>query len=261
MAPPLIQIDQATKPAGVAGQAREDLSTGIAVTLLAVGGPYAQYQWEFVDVAVNILTPAVSAAAFGTPTAVSTTVTPIDLPGTYSVRLSVDSGSGLGATIDDVAEITFYAGPALSADPAELPRREPAFRETTQHNVPDGINAGGNVEGWAREWRRWFATLVRLVLAKSYARARVQLTGGGATVQRNLNINSVTRVSTGVCDVAFVRPMTGVVYTVNASPRGTPGMLYVDTETANGFRIYRADQFGALVDADFSFEVGLGVAA
>lgn len=259
MPPPLIQIDQAAKPPGVAGQAREDLDTGVAVTLLAVGGPYTAHQWEFIDKATDILAPAKSAAVFVSPTAVSTDVTPIDLAGTYSVRLSVDSGSGLGATADDVAEISWYAGPPLNADAAELPRREPAFRETTYHNVPDALDPAGNPEGWAREWRRWFAALARLVAGKSYARARVQLTGGGATVLRQHNVASVSRVGVGVCDVVFTRPLTGTAYQVTAFPRGVPGMLYVDTEAAGGFRVYRADQFGALTDADFSFEVGLGV--
>jgi hypothetical protein len=157
-----IVINQAGKPAGVAGRAREDLVTGTAVTVAAVGGPFLAYSWTFQSVAENIIAGVKATSLFATPAASSSLISPIDQPGTFLVQLEVDSGSGLGATEADVASITFYAGPALNADPTLLPRRIPAFRERLQHNVPDAIDPSGNTEGWSREWLRWFAFIETL---------------------------------------------------------------------------------------------------
>lgn len=157
-----IQIDQSGKPAGVPGEAREDLDLGTNVTLTAIGGPFAAHQWTIIDKPIDIIGAAQSAALLSSPTASATDVTPIDLAGTYLVQLSVDSGSGLGATADDIARITFYAGPALASDPTQLPRRRPAFQERTEHNVPGAIFAN-NPRGWAQEWERWFAFIENIV--------------------------------------------------------------------------------------------------
>ena len=161
MAAVQIKIDQVAHPPGTPGLAREDLATGI-VTLTAIGGPYLAYQWSIIDKPIDMSVPVKSAAVLTAPAMASTTVNPVDLSGTYYVQLLVDSGSGLGATIDDIARITFYAGTALAAAADQVPRRVIAFRETIEHNSPDALDAGGNPEGWAREWRRWFANISRL---------------------------------------------------------------------------------------------------
>jgi hypothetical protein len=152
-----IVINQAAKPPGVPGQAREDLVTGTAVSVAAVGGPFLAYSWTFIAKAINITAGLRATSLFATPAASSSLINPVDQTGTYLIQLAVDSGSGLGATEADVATITFYAGPALNANPALLPRRIPAFRERLQHNVPDAIDAAGNQEGWSREELRWYA--------------------------------------------------------------------------------------------------------
>lgn len=260
-----IKIDQAGKPAGVAGQAREDLDTGTAVTLLATGGPFAQYLWTFVDKAINDTVTARSAAALATPAAISTSVTPIDLPGTYHVQLVVDSGSGLGALPGDVARITFYAGTpghaifgTPNADAAELPRRSIAFQETTEHNVPDAVDGAGNTAGWSREKLRHDATDRRIYLGKAWAHARCGLTGGGASLVRGFNIASVTRIGLGTVDVLFTRTLPDANYVVDPFPRGAAGQCYVDSELATGFRLYRSDVGGSLADLAFGFSVMLG---
>lgn len=158
-----IVINQSGKTAGVNGRAREDLDTGTAISVAAVGGPFLAYSWTFLSKAINIVAGVRATSLFATPNASSSLINPIDQPGTYLVQLAVDSGSGLGATEDDVVSITFYAGPALNADPTQLPRRIPAFGERRQHNVPDAIDPLGNVEGWSREWLRWFAYIKNLI--------------------------------------------------------------------------------------------------
>jgi hypothetical protein len=150
-----IRIDQAAKAAGVAGQAREDLSTGSPVTATALGGPYSAYLWTLAWKPVDVVAGTRSSAALSAASAASTLITPIDKPGTYRLSLAVDSGSGLGALEDDNAAITFYAGPTLSSDPGAFPRRQPAIGETIEHNVPDAIDPTGNVDGWGRERTKW----------------------------------------------------------------------------------------------------------
>lgn len=256
-----IKIDQAGSgaPAGVAGESREDLSTGFPVLLTAVGGPFLQYQWTLIDKAVDIVTPALSAAALSTPTASSTICTPIDKEGTYFAEVAVDAGFGLGARPEDIARATFYAGPTLnnlSTDPAELPRREPAFRERTEHNVADAIFALGNTRGWAQEWLRWFQVIRRIYSGKSWGWGRIAFAGGVATVTDGFNVSAVTVLGLGNVRVDFVRKMPNTSFAVIATARGgTGGSCTVTNEAVGSFQVWRADPAGALVDADFTFDV------
>lgn len=256
--PVQILIDQAGAPAGIAGQAREDLQTGVPVTLTATGGPFLAYQWSIIDKAVNMLAGVQSAALLTAPLAGVTQIAPIDQVGTYLVQVVVDSGSGLGATANDVARITFYAGAALNflnSDVAELPRREMAFREETQHNVPDVIFPGGNIRGWAQERQRWQEVLTRMYEGKAWAWGRVALTGAGAVLTSGFNVAGVLRTAVGVVSISFNRPLPNADYAVIVTARNVGGSAVAFNETANAFEVQRADIGGALVDEDFTFEV------
>lgn len=259
--PVQIQVDQpgSGAPPGVVGQAREDLQTGFPVTLTAVGGPFIAYQWSIVDKVVDMLGGTQSAALIAAPNAPVTAMNPIDFEGTYLVQVVVDSGSGLGALPDDVARITFYAGPVLNTlnpNPGELPRREMAFRETTEHNVPDVVFPLGNPRGWAEERQRWQEVLKRIYAGKSWAWGRVAVAPGGPATIVGLAFNAgVTWVSPGVVDVTFPNPLPNANYAVMCAARGAGGQTYVDSEGVNGFRLYRSDPWGGLIDADFSFDV------
>lgn len=257
-----IILNQTAKPPGVAGKAREDLDTGTDVSASASGGPFSAYLWEIVDKPVDIVADSQSSALLTAPTAATTLVQPVDFVGTYLLRLTVDSGLGLGASPDDIADLTFYANDPsnpLATDPAELPRREIAFRETTEHNVNDLVFPTGNPRGWAQERQRWDAVLRRLYDAASFAWGRVVLTPVGAGLQDPLsahNIAGVTRVGVGMVDVTFTRAAANDDYAVVGSARGaTGGSITAWNETTGGVRIYRANPGGALVDADFSFDV------
>ncbi len=260
-----IRIDQAGKPPGVAGMAREDLDVGVAVTLTAVTtGPILGYLWRIVSKPVDVMAGVRSAAALTTPTASATMCSPIDLPQTYLVECLVDAGFGLGArSSEDRVRITFYAGPALAVAADQLPRREPAFQETIEHNVPDAIDPTGNADGWAREWARWFAVIKRVGTGggggNGFAGGVVQLTGGGATLLKGENIASVTRLSTGTVRVVFTSAAADANYSVVPGPVGvTGGSLTTTSKLAGQFDIERADLGGVLVDANFDFSVGLG---
>lgn len=268
-----IQLDQAAKPAGTPGQAREDLDVGTVVTATATGGPFSAHQWSIVDKPVDILAAAQSAALLSAPTAAATNITPVDLPGTYKLRIEVDSGSGLGALADDVAEITFYAnqltstgrGP-LSADPGELPRRRPAFAERTEHNVGGPIFPAppGNPRGWAQEWDRWFSALERVYAGKSWAWGNILLTGGGASIissaggrPQAMNIASVLRTGVGVVDITFTRALPETGYIVQPHLSGTNGFVRPDTFTfaTTGFTMEVFDTTPSPADLAFNFTV------
>jgi hypothetical protein len=257
-----IIINQSGASAGVAGQAREDLVTGVPVTASLTGGPYAAYLWSLTDKPVQYTgSPALSSAAPITPLASSTSIQPIDNPGTYLVQVLVDSGQGLGATPADVATITFYAGPVLNTDPTLLPRRVPAFGERLQHNVPDplfSLFGGLNLRGWAQEGGRWFENIKRLNrIAAAFARVSLP-SGGPATVVQSSGIATVTRTGVGLVSVTFASPppVTSANYGVVGSARGsTGGSITAFSETTSGFMVARSDPFGTMFDGDFSFSV------
>lgn len=253
-----IKVDQGGHPAGVPGQAREDLATGSDVTVTAGGGPFFAYLWSFVSKPVDVISNVRASSMFISPSATASVIHPIDVEGTYEVEVQVDSGSGLGALSTDVARMTFYAGTTIAVRADYLPQREPAFGEKNEHNVPDLIDPLGNIDGWARTLGRWFAVIRTIYRAKSWARARVALTGGGATVTRGTNIAGVTRTSLGTVDVTFIRAMGDGNYSVTATARTTAGQCVVSGESTTGFTISRLDVGGSLVDADFNFDVGLG---
>lgn len=258
-----IFLAQAAHPVGTPGFAREDFDTGTPVSATQSGGPYAQYLWELVDKPIDLTIPMQSAALLTAPLAATTLINPVDLPGTYLIRLSVDSGSGLGATADDVAEITFYAGipgSPLNPNPTLLPRRQIAFRETTQHNVQNDPIFGllGNQRGWAQEWIRWFEVIQRLfTLSTIFAAGTVILPPGGpaALAPGSTNVLSVVRTSQGVVAVTFTLPAATANYKVLMNPDVSGGMFAVTLKGVGGFLIERSDIGGALFDEDFDFAV------
>lgn len=259
MAAVQIKLDQVAAPPGVAGVAREDFALGADVTATAVGGPYSAYLWTLVDKPVDIVAGVRSASLLTNAMAGVTLITPIDIAGTWNLQLLVDSGYGLGATPDDQAVITFYAGPALAIDPTALPRREIAFREQMQHNVADGIFPAGNPRGWAQEWSRWFSLIRSMFFGKSHAWGRVTLSGAGASIgvaTSAHNVAAVNRVAQGIVDVTFSVNAPNANYSVTPTARGVIGGSAVASgEGVGGFRVHRADPGGSLVDADFCFDV------
>lgn len=258
--PVLVKIDQAAKPAGVAGRAREDLDTGLPATLTAVGGPYLQYQWTLRYVAIDILAGTRATSILSAPAAAVTSLNPIDKPGMYAGRIAVDSGAGLGASPDDVADWTFYAGTPgdplfgpLAAAPDELPRRGIAAGERGEHNVPDALDPAGNVDGWAREWERWKAVFRRLYSRQLFAVGIVTLPGGGpAALGREIGLSGAVRNSLGNVTVSFDTAFLDALYAVAALPIGpTGGSATVVSRAAGSCVVERGDSGGSLVDADF----------
>lgn len=251
-----IKIDQVTRPAGTAGKAREDLVLAQVVTLTASGGPFMAYQWRIIHKPIDIVAGTQATALLSAPAAAVSQLSPIDVAGTYLIELTVNSGFGMGATVNDVARITFYAGTTLAVNPKLFPRRIPAFQETNEHNVNDAIDATGNTEGWSREWYRWFAAIQNLVTSQGVAWAKVLLPAGGpATQGSGYNIATTTRTGVGVVDIVFTAALPNDDYAVTTGVHGTGGMCLVLNQLTTGFRIERSDPFGVLVDDGFSFDV------
>ena len=146
-----ITVNQTGKPAGVAGKAREDLSLGVPVVVSATGGD-GTFAWRIGDAPPNDAMTTKSAASLSASTGSSVTLTP-DNGGTYRL---------LATSAGETQAVTFYAGTALSTDPSQLPHREPAFGEQTEHTAPDALDTGGNVNGWERELRRWMKAVKRI---------------------------------------------------------------------------------------------------
>lgn len=260
-----IKIDQAGKAAGVAGRAREDLDVGTAVTLAAIGGPWSGQQWTVLHKPVEVRTNTRATAVLGSPSAATSSLTPIDVRGTYLVQVAVNSGSGIGATAADIARLTFYAGipgdklrGAPNADPRLLPRRLPAAGEKAEHNVPDAVDALGNPDGWAKEWYRWERVFQDFYEGKAWASGRVNLSGAGATLVRGFNVASVVRSSQGVVLVQFALAMPDTLYSAQATARSVGGSVTVSSELTASCVFERADLGGSLTDAAFNFRVELG---
>ena len=251
----LIVLNQSGKTPGVAGKAREDLVTGVPVQATIQGGPFKEYLWTLIDNPVDFVNGVRSSAAVTLPKSASTTIQPIDIENTYLLQVLVDSGQGLGATADDVATITFYAGTPLSSDPASLPQRTPAFGERLEHNVTDAILQGNNSRGWAQVMGRWFEIIKSAWRGSARTWARIHLTSGGASLLQQKNVASVTRISRGVVDVTFIKQQSTTSYGLMGTANGGGGSVSSVNETRSSVRILRGDPFGTLVDADFTIGV------
>jgi len=254
-----VTINQSGLSAGVAGRARQDIKTGTAVTLSAAGGPFLSYKWSIRYRAIDILTGTRSSAVLSASTSATTSISPIEIPGDYAGRLLVDSGAGLGASPEDIFDWTFYAGidgdplygaPAAGTD--ELPQRDPAFGERTEHNVPDAVDATGNVEGWARTMLGWFAVVRRLYARQLFTIAIVTNDGAAAALGREVGVSGAVRNSVGNVTVSFDSTFPDSDYAAIALPIGAVGgSAVVSTRSAGSCIVERGDPGGSLVDGDF----------
>jgi hypothetical protein len=182
-----IRFDQTGLPAGVPGEAREDIVLGTPVSATAIGGPYHAYRWAVAAPPLNVDTDTRSTVAPASPSSTTTQLTPIDVEGTYLIEVAVDSGYGIGAREEDVARLTFYAGSTLATYPGDLPVRIPAAGERREHN------AGGNQYGWEAALRRWFRVVEAISRGRAWASARVLDDPSiGPTVIRGNNVATGT---------------------------------------------------------------------
>lgn len=247
--PITITLNQAAKPAGLPGISRNDFDLGVPVDVQVNGGPFLQQSWVFIDKPPDFSIPSESAAVFTNPNAPITQVTNVDNRGTYLIKVSVDQGFGLGARPEDVSTIFFYAGAALSTGFNLLPRRHPAFGETTEDNTNTPPFAA-NPRGWASEMDKWLYFIESLGLISNLF-AALKYDGGSLTITKSLNIASVVRVGPGIFAVTFTNPAPDNEYLVLTSNSDTPGFVLPAAQTPTDFGIYRADLFNVLADESF----------
>lgn len=260
-----ITLNQTGKPPGVAGQAREDFDLGTAVVASASGGPFSAYRWSIVSKPVDVVSATKSGAGLSAPTSSTTQVSPLDVAGTHLIELLVDAGYGLGARIEDVARITFYAGPALAANPKRFPRRRPAFGERAEHNAPDALDPTGNPDGWAREKERERAAL--LDVWEGALRAGGTVIGGTTPSyqrQKGMVDPPVWNAGTLEYELTFAVAFPDGAYSVFVTPQGLNGandfVAWSATSVgAGGFTVAFCDDLstGNRVPADFSFRCEL----
>lgn len=257
-----IKIDQAGKPAGIPGVAREDLDLSVDVTLTAVGGPFKSYRWTVVNAAIDYSIDDLSNAAFVSPTNSTSILTPINVSGTYLVQLEIDSGSGLGATANDIVRITFYAGVPLTTNPDELPQRIPAPEETNEHNVPNPIYPTKSPIGWAYAVGRFMYGVVRrLYRVGGRAGVRVTTSNVGPTVTAVRNFYMSAPSFNGTKYTCTIIPaMPNAFYGVQVTPHvsadyGVPKKWAVNVLSASQFEIYFYDNADAATGADFTATV------
>lgn len=255
-----VTINQTGKPAGVAGVARQDLVTGTPVTLSVAGGPFLEQRWSIRSLAVDVVQEVRASSVLSSTTTSTTTLSPINVAGTYAGRLVVDSGSGLGATPDDIFDWSFYAGidgdpihGAIASDGDDLPQRKPSFGERLEHNVPDAIDPSGNKEGWKRTLDRWFAVIERLFQRQAFVIAIITTDGVTAEVARGSGVATATLNSVGTFTLTFTKDFPDYQYGAVAIPLGVAGNAIVTMQDVDTCVVERADIGGTLANLDFLF--------
>jgi hypothetical protein len=156
------KFDQSGKPAGVALESRDDLDSGVAVTVTDTG-PGPTRLWELVD------KPDGSAAVLTASSGVSTQFTP-DIPGSYAVRLTVNGGPSSDYITTRVAGVQLALPQWITLYGRNL--RIPAAGETDWFNVRSSPDSGANTRGWALEVNKFFNTIA------SYGFGVLGLNGG-----------------------------------------------------------------------------------
>src|SRR5262245_33060160 len=113
MATALPKIDQVAKPAGIAGNSRDDLDlfTGPNPIQLSDGGVGAvSWLWQLLD------QPFGGTATLTTPLLSTTDLTVATLPGSYLIQLTVNGGGNVGEIYRVIAGIQIplpsWVGPA-----------------------------------------------------------------------------------------------------------------------------------------------------
>jgi hypothetical protein len=143
------KFDQSGKPAGVALESRDDLDSGVAVTVTDTG-PGPTRLWELVD------KPDGSAAVLTASSGVSTQFTP-DISGSYAVRLTVNGGPSSDYITTRVAGVQLALPQWITLYGRDL--RIPAAGETDWFNVRSSPDSGANTRGWALEVNKFFNTV------------------------------------------------------------------------------------------------------
>jgi hypothetical protein len=154
---PVITINQTGKPAGVAGQARDDLSiysgAGTEV-LLADSGTGGTRTWQLLD------QPKGAAAVIDAPDQPSISISGATIPGSYMVQLTVDGGTLPGQIVRLIFAVQIDLPSWVGG--ANLRKfRIPAAGETIEFNRLSSPASGPNARGWADEMNDFLGVVAR----------------------------------------------------------------------------------------------------
>jgi hypothetical protein len=154
---PVITINQSGKPAGVAGQARDDLSiysgAGTEV-LLADSGSGSTRTWQLLD------QPKGAAAVIDAPDQPSISISGATIPGSYMIQLTVDGGTLPGQIVRLIFAVQIDLPSWVGG--ANLQKfRIPAAGETIEFNRLSSPAAGPNARGWADEMNDFLGVVAR----------------------------------------------------------------------------------------------------
>lgn len=204
MSTALPKIDQATKPAGVAGQSRDDLDLftgpGTEIVLTDAGVGATVWQWTILD------QPPGAAASLSTPNAATTNLTNATVAGSYFVQLVVDGGA-LPAQVYRVVAGVQIDTPSWVTPVLNRPLRIPAKGETVEFNVESSPGAGPNTRGWAQELDHWFRAIASFGFG-----VRAQDSGAPVGTEPFYTINfiglTVADAGGGVLDVTGISGIT-----------------------------------------------------
>jgi hypothetical protein len=215
MATSLPIINQATKPAGVAGQSRDDLAlyTGTNPIQLSDGGVGGvSWLWEIID------KPPGSSASLTTPNLSTCNIIDNDVAGSIEIQLTVNGGGNPGEIYRIIAATQIALPSWVTPSTASL-LRIPAFGETTEFNVQSSPGVGANSRGWAQEMDQWFRALSAFAFG-----VRVEAAGAPVSTDPFYTINfagagvtSVTDVGSGKVTVTISGGSGGVGLSNNGS--------------------------------------------
>lgn len=224
-----ITINQAGKPAGVAGAAREDLDlfTGLNPVVFTnqddVG--VVSWQWTLID------RPNGSVAALAGAATPSSTLN-VDVAGSYLVRLVTVDGAGNVYQDETIAAVVL----------AIVGWRIPAAFETTQFHA---------TRGWAEELDEILRSIaaggplfVPLQSAYDDGPGIVTGAGGAVTIARGAG-TAVGQAALAISDAGVLAPgRTAALLSLRDLNAGTPDSLWVSREVTGG-RAVRAQVFDA----------------
>jgi hypothetical protein len=208
-------LNQAGKPAGVAGKSRDDFDawTGANPIVCSDGGVGAStWLWQIVD------QPPGAAAVLSTPNAASTNLTNATVEGSYLLQLTVDGGGVPGQTYRIIAAVQM-ALPVWVSPGTAARLRIPAFGETLQFNVQSSPGAGANLRGWAEEMSQWFRALATYAFGVRIQNAGVAVGSAPFYTLNFVGASGVVDAGNGVVNVTVGG---GLVFLNEGASIGTP---------------------------------------
>jgi hypothetical protein len=238
-------INQAGKPAGVAGNSRDDLAlftgSGSEIQLSDTVGTASTFAWTLLD------QPEGGTASLTTPGLASTLLTGATVAGSYLIQLVGDGGGSPGQIYRIIAAVQI--GVPAWVEPTGI-LRIPAKGETIEFNVKDSPGTGPDTRGWAQEMDYWFRAIANYGFGFVAKLNGVQV---GSAPFYYLNLSTAltaTDAGGGVLDVGIAGGSSGITALQNATTPLSGGPF--STLDAEGPDLITTDTYVPGLNAQFS---------